>query len=491
MYFNKGKTIKEITEIKRLNYRTVKKWLDADDFNPRPVTYSRENHSDCLRPLIRDCFGMYTLVNKKHQLRTAESIYLYLRDTLKVEIKIGKRRFRTLVKEERQKLGQGDTVYLELTHPGGEAQVDFAEILLESNNELIKKHCLLLSFPYSNAGYCQITESQQSEALFEGLAAIFEHIGKVPTRIWFDQMSTAALRDKDQEGNVVMSKSLARFSAHYNFESVFCNPNSGNEKGNVEGKVGYYRRNFINTNRELKDLDEMNKDLLRRCDADFNRIHYKKKVYIHELFEQEKEKMRLCNPKPIDMSRIEKRKVDKYGHISHETNRYSVSAYHVNTWVSVKIGERELVIYDNNAKVITRHKRRYDKSNTYTHWLDFIDTLRNRPRALKYSDIYELFPSNWKTYFNTLDTDQTRSALSFFKHCLIHHDLSMAERVLAAMESTSTQHTEALWTTLYRLLEKKEMFEDRLPESITINIPAYNTSFNDYDKLMIGVYHEK
>ena len=30
---------------------------------------------------------------------------------------------------------------------------------------------------------------------------------------------------------------------HYRFQADFCNPASGNEKGNVENKVGYSRRN--------------------------------------------------------------------------------------------------------------------------------------------------------------------------------------------------------------------------------------------------------
>lgn len=39
------------------------------------------------------------------------------------------------------------------------------------------------------------------------------------------------------------SKPFAAFKAHYRLTARYCNPNSGNEKGNIENAVGFLRRN--------------------------------------------------------------------------------------------------------------------------------------------------------------------------------------------------------------------------------------------------------
>lgn len=90
-----------------------------------------------------------------------------------------------------------------MQHPGGEAQVDFGEIDIYQDGKLVTAHEFVISFPASNEGFCQVTISETMEAVCESLATIFEHVGKVPNRIWFDQMAAAALRQKDANGNVV------------------------------------------------------------------------------------------------------------------------------------------------------------------------------------------------------------------------------------------------------------------------------------------------
>ncbi len=59
---------------------------------------------------------------------------------------------------------------------------------------------------------------------------IFNHMGQVPTCIWFDNDKTIVkkiLANGEQE----VTDSFNRFRMHYGFESNFCNPDSGHEKG--------------------------------------------------------------------------------------------------------------------------------------------------------------------------------------------------------------------------------------------------------------------
>ena len=133
--------------------------------------------------------------------------------------------------------------FLSLEHIPGEAQVDFGDADFYENGKLHSGKYLNLSFPHSNKGYMQVFKGENQECLFEGLKTIFEHIGGVPTRIWFDNASTMVTKVKG--GNRNLTDDFLRFMEHYRFEAAFCNVGSGHEKGNVENKVGYYRRNML------------------------------------------------------------------------------------------------------------------------------------------------------------------------------------------------------------------------------------------------------
>ena len=82
------------------------------------------------------------------------------------------------------------------------------------------------------------------ECLLEGLVAMFEHIGGVPTEIWFDNTRTIVTQIIKGGGRNVTER-FQRFCEHYRIKPVFMNPESGWEKGNVENKVGYLRRNEL------------------------------------------------------------------------------------------------------------------------------------------------------------------------------------------------------------------------------------------------------
>lgn len=77
-----------------------------------------------------------------------------------------------------------------------------------------------------------------------GMQRIFEYIGGVPIRIRFDNMSTAVAQVLEGRERI-LTEGFSRFKLHYRFQADFCNPAAGNEKGNVENKVGYTRRNLF------------------------------------------------------------------------------------------------------------------------------------------------------------------------------------------------------------------------------------------------------
>lgn len=193
------------------------------------------------------------------------------------------------------------------------------------------------------------------------------------------------------------------------------------------------------------------------------------------------------NTIPLDYSKEDKFRVYKNGHIKLDCNEYSVSPSHVGEHVIVKYYANELVIYDRQYHEITRHKRSFDKGKKYTHWIDFLNLVARRPRALKYVEFYNLLPKEWQDYTALLDKDQLRDALYFLKHCLIEKDFAFATAVAKENMNQHVIEPEALWTTYYRMNENQSLY---LPEVSDSDLPPINHTFTieDYDDLIGGDY---
>jgi len=132
-------------------------------------------------------------------------------------------------------------------HHPGEGQADFGTADFCENSRLHHEaKYLVLSFPYSNGGFLQLNYGENMECLLEGLVAIFEHIGGVPTESWFDNTRTIVTKVIKGGGRNVTER-FQRFCEHYRVKLVFMNPESGWEKGNVENQVGYLRLFFAST----------------------------------------------------------------------------------------------------------------------------------------------------------------------------------------------------------------------------------------------------
>ncbi|MFP3415748.1 IS21 family transposase, partial [Bacillus sp. SIMBA_074] len=108
--------------------------------------------------------------------------------------------------------------------------------------------------------------------------------------IWFDNLS-AAVVSVGTNGKRRLTDEFQRFALHYRFQPVFCNPAQGNEKGHVENKVGYARRNWCVPLPVANDLGQLQKIINQQALEDLRRPHYAKRVLQQDLWEQEKHKL--------------------------------------------------------------------------------------------------------------------------------------------------------------------------------------------------------
>jgi transposase len=74
-----------------------------------------------------------------------------------------------------------------------------------------------------------------------GRLRALQRFGGVPHHIWYDNLKTAVQKvlrghHRDEQPTFTV------FRSHHLFESRFCNPREGHEKGLVENLVGYARQ---------------------------------------------------------------------------------------------------------------------------------------------------------------------------------------------------------------------------------------------------------
>lgn len=280
----------------------------------------------------------------------------------------------------------------------------------------------------------QLFKGENFECLSEGLVNIFVHINGVPHRQWYDNMSTAVKKIL-KGGQRDLTDSFIKLKEHYCFNAVFCNRNAGNEKGHVENKVGYLRRNFLVPLPEFKSLTEYNKQLLQRCDRDQDRIHYRKERLISDLF---KEDLQHCNLLPqvaLASQTYESVLVDSYGKFTLEKGKHSYSSMprFAGERITICKTSSKVLVLDKEMNIVVTHQRLYgNEQQESMDWIPYLQQLSRKPAALKYTGIYQLLPKQVTDWLDKKDNSGRGSALKLL------HDLTNQSSFPVAVEALQT-----------------------------------------------------
>jgi len=272
-----GKSLRKIAQETGHDVKTVRKYTEQEDFSlAKPKKRTRKTKTDKYRERVKQWL-MYDEMAPRKQVHTGFRVYTRLVEELSKEgkqIDVSERTIRMLVSKLRKELGQTKEVYLPLLHPAGEAQVDFGGTVFIEKGIKYNGHHLCVTFPHSDGKFVQLFKGENLECLQQGLTDIFIAINGVAHTIRFDNMSTAVQAIKAHGGREI-TEGFRRLQCQYGFESNFCNPASGNEKGSVENYVGFSRRNYFVPVPEFDDLEIYNKQLLEKCFRDMDRKHYR------------------------------------------------------------------------------------------------------------------------------------------------------------------------------------------------------------------------
>src|SRR6201984_613070 len=155
-------------------------------------------------------------------------------------------------------------VFVPLRHDPGHAQVDFGEALAEIAGVERKIHFFAIDLPHSDACFVQAYPAETGEAFCDGHNAAFGFFGGVPKSILYDNTKLAVARILG-DGTRQRTRVFSELQSHYLFADRFGRPGKGNDKGKVEGLVGYVRRNFMVPIPRAVSFAELNEQLLECC----------------------------------------------------------------------------------------------------------------------------------------------------------------------------------------------------------------------------------
>ncbi|AEJ40406.1 Integrase catalytic region [Sulfobacillus acidophilus TPY] len=250
-----------------------------------------------------------------------------------------------------------------------------------------------------------------------------------PRRLVFDNASGVGRRIGDQ---IRLTDLFARFQAHYGVETTFCNPYAGYEKGNVENKVGYFRRNVLVPPPVITDLVVTNQALLIRSERDGERLHYKKGQPIRVLFGADREALRALPPQAFAPYRYTQVRTDQQGRFCLEGQHwYSSAPEYAHRALIVRVGAHSVEPLATDGRPMTHHPRVYGPGRSdSTDYRTTVHRVAQRPGAWRNSPLRSGLPESVRRVLDSASRADVQAALEGLAQCADRWGFDHAVRAL-------------------------------------------------------------
>ena len=259
-------------------------------------------------------------------------------------------------------------------------RADFGEAMVVIGGVKCKAHYLAMDLPQSDDSFVMAFPAETTEAFLEGHNHAFAYFGGVPRTILYDNTKIAVARILG-DGTRMKTRAFSELQSHYLFAEKFGRPGKGNDKGKVEGLVGYARRNFMVPIPRFASWEKFNAHLLMQCQKRRERKLRGHEQSIAERFEKDREKLLPLPAAPYEACDKRLTRVTSMSLVRYRTNDYSVPVEWGHREVLVKGFVHEVVICA-ASEVIARHRRSYEREDMIFDPLHYLALLEQKPNAL-------------------------------------------------------------------------------------------------------------
>jgi transposase len=311
----------------------------------------------------------------KKQRHTARRIFDRLRDERGFSGRY------TIVREYiAQATLRGREMFVPLSHRPGHAQADFGEADGYIAGKKVRFHYFCMDLPHSDGCFVKAYPAETAEAFCDGHVAAFEFFGGVPRSILYDNTRLAVAKIV-KGGRRLRSQMFAELQSHYLFDDRFGRPGKGNDKGKVEGLVGYVRRNHMTPLPVAASFDALNAGFLDACTKRGQAILRGQTATIAERMQADAAVFMQLPPAPYDSCHKVATRVSSLSLVRYRNNDYSVPTRYGHHEVLAK-GYVDRVEIACRGETIAIHARSYDTADFVYNPLHYLALLEHKSKAL-------------------------------------------------------------------------------------------------------------
>jgi transposase len=316
----------------------------------------------------------------RKQRHTAHRIWQRIRQE-RAEVVVGESTVRHYVCRRKQELGMAEreTFVPQSYDWGSEAQVDWYEAFANIMGEMRKVYCFAMRSMAGGGAFHRAYYHATQQAFLEAHEFAFRFFGGVFRRLRYDNLKSAVkkiLRGYQREE----TERLIAFRSHWGFQTEFCNPARGNEKGGVEGEVGYFRRNHLVPVPRVERLEELNQLLLDACRADERRRIAGQPHTVGEAMRMEREHLLSLPAEGFELAESSFPVVDGKGCVKVRTNCYS-TPLKPGMRPHVKLLPAYVEVWQ-EREMVARHERSFARHEQVLDLEHYLDVLERKPGAL-------------------------------------------------------------------------------------------------------------
>jgi len=271
-------------------------------------------------------------------------------------------------------------VFVPLDHAPGHAQADFGEALAVIGGAERKIHFFALDLPHSDACFVKAYPAETSEAFCDGHVSAFAFFGGVPLSILYDNTAIAVARILG-DGRRERTRVFSELQSHYLFKDRFGRPAKGNDKGKVEGLVGFARRNFLVPIPRFETFDTLNVWLEEQCLKRQGNLLRGHKETIEERLVRDLDVLMKLPAAPYEACEKRSTRVSSLSLVRYRTNDYSVPVAYAHRDVLVR-GYVHDVVISCGTEIIARHPRSYERGDMIFDPIHYLPLLEKKIGAL-------------------------------------------------------------------------------------------------------------
>ena len=222
--------------------------------------------------------------------------------------------------------------------------------------------------------------AEMTEAFCDGHNAAVAFFGGVPRSILYDNTKLAVARILG-DGKRQRTRVFTELQSHYLFEDRFGRPGKGNDKGKVEGLVGFIRRNFLVPVPRAESFEALNDALAGQCRRrQMARLRGHGET-IGERLARDRQALLPLPPAPYDACDKRPGRVSSLSLVRYRDNDYSVPVAYGYREVVIR-GYVDQVVIGCGAEVIARHRRSYEREDLIFDPLHYLPLIEQKIGAL-------------------------------------------------------------------------------------------------------------